>query len=495
MCGFARRNQDCFRHLKILFAGFIALGFALATQADIPGVLTITNQPGYSIGFDGNDGLFTGVSVPENVARATHGSVAFASAPIDPFFDPSKMIDGIYGNGNCWIAGGPPIVGNAPGVFVGVRFTNILAISSIAWGRENNLPAYPDGADRWFGTYTLQVTTVANPDATTTETGDPTTGWVSIGTVGYIGQIPTFRPWMRHRYDVAQGGNPIQATGVRIALNQTYNGIDEIEVNPIPFQPLLLTSFAPYNITWDGNDAEFKSKNVPDNVASVSHGSIAFGSGQLTPDGGAQTIAKVNNGLYGVNNGWISGSYDVPGNLDFSAGPFIGVALTNTIGLSSIAWGRANTSKTNSDRCLDIYTLQITTVANPDAGLTETGDPTTGWVTIGSATYQGTNQTFNPWWRHRYDVDQAGNPIQATGVRIKVGSGNTEIDEIELNAAVGPAVLSISRQASQAVISWISKGTLQSANDVTGPWTDVTGATNPMTFSTTSNQQFYRVKY
>ena len=88
----------------------------------------------------------------------------------------------------------------------------------------------------------------------------------------------------------------------------------------------------------------------------------------------------------------------------------------------------------------------------------------------------------------RYDVAQGGNPIQATGLRIKVSWDSIAIDEIEVYA---PATLSITGQA----ISWTGGGVLQAANEVTGPWIDVAGATNPMTFSPTpGNRKFFRVK-
>ena len=136
-------------------------------------------------------------------------------------------------------------------------------------------------------------------------------------------------------------------------------------------------------------------------------------------------------------------------------------------------------------------------MGNPDAGTTETGDPATGWVTLGTVKYEGQSSAFRPWVRHRYDVTQGGNPIQATGLRIKVSDGSTDIDEIEVNAPVPvqPATLSITRQANAVVISWTSTGTLQVADEVTGPYIDVVGATNPMTFSTTTdNRKYFRVR-
>ena len=124
---------------------------------------------------------------------------------------------------------GPLLVSGSP---MPLRSVQLLG------GRENNETTQAGGyPDRWQGVYTLQVTTKANPDAGTTATGNAATGWVTIGTVttGEAQKSATFRPWMRHLYNVAHGGNPIQATGLRIKVSWAAIDIDEIEVNaPIP---------------------------------------------------------------------------------------------------------------------------------------------------------------------------------------------------------------------------------------------------------------------
>jgi len=458
--------------------------------------LVIKSSADYTLQWDGNDGDFLGASVPDNDALASKGGRAFGSGQLFPdggAHDIDNVIDGFYGNGHSWISGFEmvePNVDLSAGPFIGVGFTKSIGIKSIAWGRENTVAT---GADRWQGIYTLQVTSVANPDAGTGETGDPATGWVTIGTVEYKGQSTAFRPWLRHRYDVAKGTNVIQATGLRIKVSNAGIDIDEIEVNPIPFSPLIIKSSADYTLQWDGNDGDFLGASVPDNVALASKGGQAFGSGQLFPDGGAHDIDNVIDGFYGNGRSWISGTNMVPPNVDLSAGPFIGVRLTNTIAISSIAWGRENTVATGADRWQGIYTLQVTSVRNPDASTSETGDPATGWVTIGTVEYRGQSTAFRPWLRHRYDVAKGGNPIQATGLRIKVSNDGIDIDEIEINPSLPK--LFVTRQANGIVISWPSAAKLQAADEVTGPWLNVTDATNPMTFSTTTGgRKFFRAR-
>jgi len=238
--GLARLNQGSCRPFKILSAGFIALSLVFGGQAQP----TITSQPGYTITWNGNDGDYSGLPVPNNAAMASNGSQAFGSGQLiadGEAQDIDNVIDGAYGNASSWISGTnqvPSPLDTAAGTFIGVRFANAIAIGSIAWGRENNETTQAGGyPDRWQGVYTLQVTTKANPDAGTTATGNAATGWVTIGTVttGEAQKSATFRPWMRHLYNVAHGGNPIQATGLRIKVSWAAIDIDEIEVNaPIP---------------------------------------------------------------------------------------------------------------------------------------------------------------------------------------------------------------------------------------------------------------------
>jgi hypothetical protein len=61
--------------------------------------------------------------------------------------------------------------------------------------------------------------------------------------------------------------------------------------------------------------------------------------------------------------------------------------------------------------------------------------------------------------------------------------------------AIVPAAVTLDCQVTngQAVLTW-SAGMLQSAPAVTGPYTNMAGATPPCTNNVTGTQQFYRVK-
>lgn len=56
-----------------------------------------------------------------------------------------------------------------------------------------------------------------------------------------------------------------------------------------------------------------------------------------------------------------------------------------------------------------------------------------------------------------------------------------------------PKITSIQRNANQVVVQWTGGGTLQSADLVTGPWSDISGS-SPNTQPLTGAQKFYRVK-
>ena len=56
-----------------------------------------------------------------------------------------------------------------------------------------------------------------------------------------------------------------------------------------------------------------------------------------------------------------------------------------------------------------------------------------------------------------------------------------------------PVTLTIQRWGTNVALTWPG-GTLESAGQVTGNYTNVTGAVSPYTNSTERPQQFYRVK-
>jgi hypothetical protein len=68
------------------------------------------------------------------------------------------------------------------------------------------------------------------------------------------------------------------------------------------------------------------------------------------------------------------------------------------------------------------------------------------------------------------------------------------IDNVRLvRLEVGLPPLTISRNGNSTVITWSGAAQLQSATSITGPWSDVTGATSPYTVPPSSGDiRFYR---
>lgn len=456
-------NPTLLRSPLRLAMSFAALGGACCALA--PSLhaashprLVLTPAPGFGIAWDGNNGGFgspdAGAGPSNNVALASNGTAAFTSSDLGPelgiaFHVASNLNDGLYGNINSWISGA------APDPFAALRFTSLVTVASIAWGRDNGLAAGDSCggtcSDRAVGTYTLQYTSIefpGQPDGTTAETGDPSTGWATIGTIEYLpgAEDANFSSFLRHRFEVTEGGNPITASGLRIkvSLGGLAGGlaIDEIEVNPDPDPVPPLSTFieitpaAGFAIGWDRNDGLFSTTNnpapAPVNDASTARGATPFTSSDLGPAIGVpfHRAVNLNDGLYGNANSWI------PNFVAGDAAPFAGIAFGRSLLLRNLAWGRDNGNVagdccggTLTDRALGVYVLQVTSVANPGAAT-----PDSDWTTIGTLHYKANNPAlFNPHLRHRFDVSQGGAPIAATGLRIKVPDANSAIDEIEVN--------------------------------------------------------------
>ena len=70
--------------------------------------------------------------------------------------------------------------------------------------------------------------------------------------------------------------------------------------------------------------------------------------------------------------------------------------------------------------------------------------------------------------------------------------GNIALFKINVEA---PLTLSIHRVGGQVELDWNRGALLQKADDVTGPWTDVTNAVSPLLMPLSSPRKFFRTKY
>lgn len=426
------------------------------------GLITIENEPGFTVVWDGNEGEFfdpgLGASAPDNPALASNGARAIGSGQLlgdGSIHDIDNVIDGLYGNSRSWIPGPEeePFPGAQDDPFIGVVFAGEIQLESIAWGRDNGnsqtSPDPPEGdccggqlTDRSEGVYTLQFTSLPNPDGNTSETGDASSGWQTLATIEYL-TSPAFSPWLRHRFDITSAsGDPLLATAVRIKVSNPGIAIDEIEVNPpdetsVP-QPVVIQNESGFEISWNGNQGGFSSPEpdaaAPQNLALASNGTVAFGSSEL--DFGTHYIANINDGLYGNSSSWIANFAGAPPDEN----PFVGLDFGRAVEIWGIAWGRDNGNDGErdpagpfTDRALGLYTIQITRVPNPGVNTMETGDPTSGWVDVGSVEFNMETPGFTPHLRHRFNIESDGEPVSATGLRIKVSSNQIAIDELEVN--------------------------------------------------------------
>jgi hypothetical protein len=69
--------------------------------------------------------------------------------------------------------------------------------------------------------------------------------------------------------------------------------------------------------------------------------------------------------------------------------------------------------------------------------------------------------------------------------------GNSSQCSFTVTVTAGGSLLAIEPAV---IIRWTCGGTLQSADDITGPWTDILGATSPYAVATSAAHKFYRVR-
>ncbi|MEI6198093.1 MAG: hypothetical protein WCS42_27570, partial [Verrucomicrobiota bacterium] len=112
---------------------------------------------------------------------------------------------------------------------------------------------------------------------------------------------------------------------------------------------------------------------------------------------------------------------------------------------------------------------------------------------LGTATNYVNQQIGGSAWhylgRYQFNAGTSGNVT----VRDDGANGFVIADAVAFApAAAAPPVLTINRAGSLATISWTNGGTLQSADQVQGPYTTVTNATNPF-FILPVGTKFFRV--
>lgn len=431
----------------LFFGSVVSVPTFTASGGNVTFSSQTANAGAYSLTFTGSGPVGTTVPTSNgllpNLALTSAGSTPFSASEIGVApHSTAALSDGVYGNSNSWIGGAVPLAGiDLPG-------TTVYSVNGIAFGRANNL----SHTDRSDGTYTFYRTLVPNPTTALAITGDPATGWVSMGTILVSNNS------IRKTYAITQGGAPVAMTGMMV---NTPPGaaIDELEIYGTTFAAPVVPAV---NVTASGtltipnssvvgavsvtgagsvvnlsgatpsgsgayalvNTSTGPTGNpVPttngtyNNLAIASYGSTPFASDVIVGFA-AHSIPFLNDGLYGNSNSWIG---------SFSNATFAGIDLqgTQAYNVSSIAFGRANINGDFTDRSDGNYTFYRTLVPNPNSSLPITGDPNTGWVSMGVVTVAGVSI------KKTYSVTQNGLPVAMTGLMIGVPT-NGDIDEIEI---------------------------------------------------------------
>jgi hypothetical protein len=367
---------------RIALAVVAAASFVSVAQA---ATLTYESTGGGLFSFDASINQPNG-AVPTAFAFDLLGNGAFAPTHTIPHLN-----DGVYGNSNSWI-------GNSEGTFAGISFDNTVQIGKVAWGRDNTGHFF----DRNLGTYTLQYTTVANPNAAT-----PSGSWTTLGSVTYgPGGDLTVGTALRNVWSFPS----VAATGIRLFVPgndfASFAAIDELE--------------ATSKVALVSTGGNFSVPGHP-NVALDANGGVAFAK-DLLPGHPEHTIPHLNDGIEGNSNSWIGNSIN----------SFGGVRLAGSTLISEIAFGRDNTGFFH-DRVQGDWYIEYTNVPNPDAST-----PDSAWTVLDKLSYL--NNTTDS-LRHLYSFDA----VFATGVRIFApgtdGNSFGDIDELQVFAVPSPTGL------------------------------------------------------
>ena len=193
---------------------------------------------------------------------------------------------------------------------------------------------------------------------------------------------------------------------------------------------LRISRVAAYAVTWDGGDGDFFSPGTP--ALAPTNAALASLGVDLFASSNPNLAANLNDGRYGGGSAWSPASNDPL--------PNVVLRFNRTLPISSIAWSRDNgdTNETAcggtcTDRAMGNYTFQYTLVTNPATLTTASSNPSNGWATIATVQYFSPQPGFTPHLRHRFDFAATnGNPILATGVRLRLAVTNS-LDEIEIN--------------------------------------------------------------
>lgn len=104
-------------------------------------------------------------------------------------------------------------------------------------------------------------------------------------------------------------------------------------------------------------------------------------------------------------------------------------------------------------------------------------------------------------WEGPFTLPASNLVVGDNVMAVEVHQNATDSSDIVFGAELASALptpqplkISIARSGADLVISWTQTGTLQSADTPAGPWSDVSGATNPTILTSPPGSKFYRIK-
>jgi hypothetical protein len=126
----------------------------------------------------------------------------------------------------------------------------------------------------------------------------------------------------------------------------------------------------------------------------------------------------------------------------------------------------------------------ISSASDPDGTVTKVEYFIGGSTKIGEST---TGPTYSFTWTNA----PAGNHSLTAMATDNIGATGVSA---AIPLTIRTWLLSSPQPGGQVQLQWVGGGTLQSATNVTGPWSDVSGAVSPFLQPTTNSAQFFRVK-
>jgi hypothetical protein len=97
------------------------------------------------------------------------------------------------------------------------------------------------------------------------------------------------------------------------------------------------------------------------------------------------------------------------------------------------------------------------------------------------------------------DVDDLGIwrrslTVQEVAAIYAAGSAGKDLATVTVGGGTSSSALGIARSGTSISITWSGSGAIQSADSITGPWTDVQSASSPLQVSPSGSAKFYRLK-